>query len=244
MNDIVCRFCAASCARLNVALNGCCDAQWLSAVASVAPTMPLYYYHIAIMTGVNFRMDQLLEAIHDRIPSFRGLKYSDADLHIYGNCVAFQDGLYDVLYGKDEVMCLCAVWRGSCLLLVFTGAWVRFAPQQFLGALAMGGRGAVGSTYNYMGATYVRMMAAFRRGDMAAALVEQRRSQVVLYLVVLLRLLSRGRLVLFGGSVQGVDLLLASSTYGTGTNIGKAILELKVTRRWCCCVVVARSMEV
>jgi N-acetylneuraminate lyase len=98
-------------------------AQWLEGVAKVVPTLPLYYYHIAIMTGVNIRMDQLLEAIHGRIPSFRGLKFSDADLHVYGNCVAYQGGLYDVLYGKDE---------------------------QFLGALAMGGTGAVGSTYNYM----------------------------------------------------------------------------------------------
>ena len=52
---------------------------------------------------------------------------ADSDLHIFGNCVAFQDGLYDCLYGKDE---------------------------QFLGALAMGATGAVGSTYNYMVCCY------------------------------------------------------------------------------------------
>ena len=58
--------------------------QWLEGVASVVPTLPLYYYHIAIMTGVNIRMDQLLEAIHGRIPSFRGLKYSGAVLFPVG----------------------------------------------------------------------------------------------------------------------------------------------------------------
>jgi len=149
--------------------------KWLEAVAESAPSTPLYYYHIAIMTGVNFRMDKLLEAVHGKIPSFRGIKYSDMDLHIYANCVAYKDGLYDVLYGKDE---------------------------QLLGALAMGGTGAVGSTYNYMGATYVRLIAAFKAGDLAAALVEQRRSQL------------------------GVDVLI-NGKYGDGANVGKAILAAK-----------------
>lgn len=147
---------------------------WLAEIGKVAPKMPLYYYHLKSVD--DFRMDLLLEAVHGRIPSFRGLKYSDPDLHIYGNCVAFADGLYDCLYGKDE---------------------------QFLGALAMGATGAVGSTYNYMGATINRMIAAYQRGDMAAALVEQRRSQ------------------------QGVDILYQASKYGSGVNVGKAICTLK-----------------
>ena len=34
---------------------------------------------------------------------------TDADLHIYANCVAFKEGKYDVLYGKDEVIsCECS----------------------------------------------------------------------------------------------------------------------------------------
>jgi N-acetylneuraminate lyase len=77
------------------------------------------------------------------------------------------------------------------------------APQQLLGALAMGATGAVGSTYNYMGATYERLIRAFERGDWSAALVEQRRSQ------------------------QGVDLLYDAAKYGDAVNVGKALLELK-----------------
>lgn len=149
--------------------------KWLEAVAAVAPTTPLYYYHIAIMTGVNFRMDKLLHQVHGRMPTFRGLKYSDADLHIFSNCLAFEGGLYDCLYGKDE---------------------------QLLGALCMGCVGAVGSTYNYMGASYTRLLSAFAAKDLAGALVEQRRSQL------------------------GVDLLL-DAKYGDGVNVGKAILAAK-----------------
>lgn len=101
----------------------------LEAVAAAAPTRPLYYYHIAIRTGVAIRCDALLEAVHGlraagRLSTFRGIKYSDADLHVFANCVAFAGGAYNCLYGKDE---------------------------QLLGALAMGAVGAVGSTYNYQG---------------------------------------------------------------------------------------------
>ena len=76
-----------------------------------------------------------------------------------------------------------------------------------LGAFAMGGRGVVGSTYNYMAATYTRLIKAFEAGDMETALKEQRRSQM------------------------GVDLL-KNGKYGDAVNVGKAMLELKVR---CCC---------
>ena len=76
----------------------------------------------------------------------------------------------------------------------------------------MGGTGAVGSTDNYMGATYMRLMDAYRRGDMAAALLEQRRSQI------------------------GVNVLFESK-YGDGVNIGKAILAAKVRAMYCVVIV-------
>ncbi len=44
-------------------------AAWLTEVGKVAPTMPLYYYHLKSVC--DFRMDQLLEAVHGRIPTFR-----------------------------------------------------------------------------------------------------------------------------------------------------------------------------
>lgn len=55
----------------------------LEAVAAVAPTRPLYYYHIAIRTGVAIRCDALLEAVHGlrgagRLATFRGIKYRSA----------------------------------------------------------------------------------------------------------------------------------------------------------------------
>lgn len=56
----------------------------LAALSSAAPRLPLYYYHISVKTGVhNVRCDKLLAAIHaapDRVPTFRGIKYTDFDL--------------------------------------------------------------------------------------------------------------------------------------------------------------------
>lgn len=48
--------------------------EMLSILAASAPELPLYYYHIAIKTGVHIRCDKLLEKIHaepSRVPTFR-----------------------------------------------------------------------------------------------------------------------------------------------------------------------------
>lgn len=154
----------------------------LALVAAAAPSLPLYYYHIAIKTGVVIRCDQLLERIHAvraaRVPTFAGIKYSDADLHIFANCLAFAGGAYDMLPGKDE---------------------------QLLGFLAMGAKGAVGSTYNYQGREYNALIAAHARGDAAEALRLTRITQVA------------------------VDLLLTPERWGgAGVNTGKALMELRL----------------
>lgn len=133
---------------------------FLAAISTAAPSLPLYYYHIAIKTGVNIRCDKLLEKVHSaiaRVPTFRGIKYTDFDMHIFANCVAFADGKYDILSGRDEVL---------------------------LAALAMGATGAVGSTYNYMGRVYNALIEAFKAGDWAAARALQRRSQWVVNLLM------------------------------------------------------------
>ena len=162
---------------------------WVEAVAAHAPALPAYYYHIPSMTGVAVRCDKMLERVaqlqekEGRLRSFRGIKYSDADLHIYANCVAACGGRFDVLYGKDE---------------------------QALGALAMGAKGFIGSTYNYVGRTANAMIAAFARADSAAALAEQRKLQ------------------------RAVNLLFEGARYGPGNcNVGKAILELVLGGKGC-----------
>jgi N-acetylneuraminate lyase len=162
--------------------------RYMKLVAASSGALPVYYYHIPIKTGVGIRCDKLLARVVEEqaagaLTTFRGVKYSDADLHIFANCIAFAGGAFDCLYGKDE---------------------------QLLGAWAMGCRGAVGSTYNYMGRVYNALLAAADAGDMVKALALMRKAQAT------------------------VDLLYAAASYGSpACNVGKAIMELRLGGKHC-----------
>lgn len=111
-------------------------------VAAAAPSLPFYYYHMPAMTGVNLPMLDFLRAAGKRIPNLAGIKFTDENLMNYVQCLNFEDGRYNILFGRDEIL---------------------------LGALALGATGAVGSTYNYMAPIYHKVMDAFKAGDMDAA---------------------------------------------------------------------------
>lgn len=118
-------------------------------VAGAAPAVPFYFYDIPALTGVQFPMPDFLALAADRIPTLAGIKFTNADLMAYQKCLRAQAGRFDILWGMDEYL---------------------------LGALALGGSGAVGSSYNLAAPVYHRMMTAFRSGDLATARQEQFRS--------------------------------------------------------------------
>ena len=111
-------------------------------VAAAAPSLPFYYYHMPAMTGVNLPMLDFLRAAAKRIPNLAGIKFTDENLMSYVQCLNFEDGRYNILFGRDEIL---------------------------LAALALGATGAVGSTYNYMAPIYHKVMDAFKAGDLNAA---------------------------------------------------------------------------
>lgn len=126
-------------------------------VASAAPVTPFYYYDIPVLTGVSFPMVEFLEKAPEKIPTLAGLKFTNPDLMAYQFCLRSGGGRWDLPFGVDE---------------------------HFLGALAMGARGAVGSGFNFAAPIYRRLLAAFGRGDLEAARVEQfRGAQLVQVLV-------------------------------------------------------------
>jgi N-acetylneuraminate lyase len=128
-----------------------------AAIAAAAPNTPFYYYDIAAMTGLALSAPDFLTQGLERIPTLAGLKFTNPDLMSYQLCLRAHGGGFDVPWGMDE-----------CLLA----------------ALAVGGRGAVGSTYNFAAPIYHRLLEAFRRGDLASARDEQFRSvQLVRVLV-------------------------------------------------------------
>ena len=121
----------------------------LEDIADAAGGLPYYYYHIPRMTAVDIDVVELLTLADKRIESFAGVKYSDSAVFELQACVSLADGRFNMLFGCDEML---------------------------LSGLAGGAHGAVGSTYNFATPLYRRVIAAFDRGDMAQARLEQGRA--------------------------------------------------------------------
>jgi len=129
-------------------------------IAAAAPRLPLFYYHIPFMTGTDFDMVELLREGGEHLPSLAGIKYSDYTIHEYQMCLQLDNRRFDVLFGRDEML---------------------------FSALCVGAAGAVGSTYNFAGPLYQRIIRAFEQGD----LDEARRCQALS--VDMIRILLRYR---------------------------------------------------
>jgi N-acetylneuraminate lyase len=140
-------------------------------LASGAPELPFYYYHIPSVSGVNFPMADFIKEASSQIPNFRGIKFTDSNFMAMQQCMKLDDGKWDILHGFDELL---------------------------LAGLALGAKGAVGSTYNYMAPLYNQIIADFENGQIDAA----REKQAV--------------------SVKVVEVLLR---YGGAVVAGKALMK-------------------
>lgn len=129
---------------------------WCAQIAAAAPATPFYFYDIPGMTGVNFSMPSFLAQAAGRIPTLNGIKFTNADLMAYQQCLAEKNGAFDIPWGVDQAL---------------------------LGALATGAKGAVGSSYNFAAPVYQRLIAAFGRGDLKSARQEQWRSVQLIQLL-------------------------------------------------------------
>jgi N-acetylneuraminate lyase len=143
-------------------------------IASAAPGTPFYFYDIPMLTGVSFPMPEFLEKA--RIPTLAGLKFTNPDLMAYQFCLRANDGAWDVPFGMDE---------------------------QLLGALAMGAKGAVGSSYNFAAPIFHRLWAAFAAGDMESAREEQFRVARIIQVLVPNGYMSAAKAVM---AMIGVDV--------------------------------------
>jgi N-acetylneuraminate lyase len=123
---------------------------WCREVASAAPGLPFYYYHMPSMTGVTIPVREFLAQVNGQIPNLSGIKFTHEDLLDYSDSKTFADGRYSMLFGRDEIL---------------------------LSGLQLGAPGAVGSTYNYAAPLFHRMMRAFAAGDVESARQHQARAQ-------------------------------------------------------------------
>ena len=114
----------------------------MAEVAAGAPDLPFYYYHIPTLTGSKIDMVNFMQRGSERIPNLVGLKYTEATLHEFQQCLELDDGRFDVVWGFDEML---------------------------LGALATGAKAGIGSTYNIAAPLYNEMISAFDIGDLPQA---------------------------------------------------------------------------
>lgn len=112
-------------------------------IASAAPNLPFYYYHIPAFNGAFLSMYDFLKAVDGRIPNFSGIKYTFESLYEYNRCRRYQNGKFDMLHGQDETILPC---------------------------LAMGGaQGGIGGTTNYNGRCLTGILEAWKKGDLEKA---------------------------------------------------------------------------
>jgi N-acetylneuraminate lyase len=114
----------------------------LAEIAGGALELPFYYYHIPELSGVSLSMVDMLCRVPQKMPTFAGIKYTAATIDELQTLIAMDDGRFDILFGRDEMM---------------------------LSGLAGGSKGAVGSTYNFAAPLYNQVIAAFQREDMDEA---------------------------------------------------------------------------
>ncbi len=152
-------------------------------VAACAPELPFYYYH-TMNSGVNLWMPRFLELADGRIPNLGGIKFNSHNLYEYQDCLYAAGGKYDIVFGVDEF---------------------------FAGALALGAKAFIGSTYNYSACLYRKVWRAFDAADWPT---------VALYM----RKICRGVDLLNanGGLPAGKSMMLVK-----GIECGRARLPLK-----------------
>lgn len=118
----------------------------MAEIASAAPNTPFYYYSIPTLTGVAMDMVDFLEQAEKTIPTLAGIKYTASTLHEYQACLNYKDGKFDILFGFDEML---------------------------LPALAVGAKGAIGSTYTFAAPLYLKVMQLYQEGKTEEAALMQ-----------------------------------------------------------------------
>ncbi len=111
-------------------------------VALSAPNIPFYYYHIPVLTRVDFLMADFLEKATTKIPNFAGIKYTNDHMQDFGKCLKYDSQKAKLFFGIDE---------------------------KFLDSLIAGATGWVGSTYNHLAPLYIDIASYVSQGEMEKA---------------------------------------------------------------------------
>jgi len=131
--------------------------KYIEEIASAAPSLPFYYYHIPVFNGAYLSMVEFLKAIDGRVPNFAGIKYTFESLYEYNQCRLYNNGKFDMLHGQDETI---------------------------LSSLVMGGaKGGICGTSNYNGRCLVSIVKSWENGDIDSARRYQNYAQDVINVI-------------------------------------------------------------
>ena len=126
-------------------------------IASAAPSLPFYYYHIPFFNNAHFSMVNLLKAVDGRIPNFAGIKFTYEALYDYHQCCLYKNGKYDMLHGQDETI---------------------------LNALVQGHtEGGICGTANYNGIVLTEIVTSYAAGNIVEARERQDYAQAVINVI-------------------------------------------------------------
>lgn len=126
-------------------------------IAAAADKIPFYYYNMPSISGVSLSVVEFLKQGSREIPTLRGVKFTHNNLMEMNQCIHLNDGQFDILHGFDEIL--------------ITG-------------VALGVKGAVGSTYNYVPAIYQGIFDAMAANDLDTARKLQYESVKILDVVI------------------------------------------------------------
>lgn len=154
-------------------------------IAAAADKIPFYYYNMPSISGVSLSVVEFLKQGSREIPTLRGVKFTHNNLMEMNQCIHLNDGQFDILHGFDEIL--------------ITG-------------VALGVKGAVGSTYNYVPAIYQGIFDAMAANDLDTARKLQYESVKILDVVIR-----------HGGGVRGGKQLMKLA----GVDCGDCRLPIK-----------------
>lgn len=115
-------------------------------VSQAAPKTPIIYYHIPTFTGVNVKLSEFLPAVSKEVPALCGAKYSFSDLSDLAGFLRDDMSRFKIFFGLEEML---------------------------LAAFSLGVTAAIGGTFSYQGYLANKIIANYKKGDLARARLEQ-----------------------------------------------------------------------
>lgn len=126
-------------------------------IARSAEELPFYYYNMPSMTGVSLPVATFLKEGKKVMPNLAGTKFTHNNLMEMGECLALDNGEFEVLHGYDEIL---------------------------ISGLVFGAVAGVGSTYNYLPDVYHGILKAMEEGNLTKARELQMKSIEIVNIII------------------------------------------------------------